>query len=120
MSYVDGFVLSVPSHNLDAYKTMASKAGALWKEHGALKYIECMGDDMADKGFCATFPATFKPLEGEVMIFAFIVYKSREHRDEVNQKVMTDPRMNEAGDPNNMPFDVKRMCYGGFQGIVEF
>ncbi len=120
MTYVDGFVLSVPLENIDTYRTMAEAAGKLWKEHGALEYKECIADDMEDKGFCATFPQTFKPKEGEVMVFAYIVYNSREHRDEVNAKVMADPRINESCDSENMPFDAKRMSYGGFKAIVEY
>lgn len=120
MDYVDGFVLSIPSKNIDAYRNMASKAGAVWMDHGALAYKECIAEDVEDKGFCRTFPESFQPKEGEVMVFAYIVFKSRAHRDEVNAKVMADPRLNECGDPDNMPFDCKRMTYGGFQTIVTY
>jgi uncharacterized protein YbaA (DUF1428 family) len=120
MTYVDGFVLAVPTKNLNAYRDMASKAGKIWTEYGALEYKECVGDDMEDKGYCATFPQTFKPDEGETIVFAFIVFKSREHSDEVNAKVMADPRLKESCDPENMPFDCKRMSYGGFRTIVEY
>jgi uncharacterized protein YbaA (DUF1428 family) len=117
MSYVDGFVLVVPENKLEDYRKLAEDAGKIWKKHGAFDYKECLADDMDDKGFCATFPQTFKPKEGEVIIFSFIVYQSREHRDEVNAKVMSDPDL--KCDPENMPFDVKRMTYGGFKTIVE-
>lgn len=120
MSYVDGFVLAVPEEKLEAYRAIASDAGKIWKEHGALQYVESVGDDMEGNGFCATFPQTFKPQEGEVMVFAFITFKSREHRDEVNAKVMADERLTGCGDPNAMPFDAKRMSYGGFKTIVEY
>jgi len=119
MTYVDGFVLSVPAEKIEAYREMATHAGKIWKEHGALEYKECVADDMEDKGYCATFPQTFKPKDGEVMVFAYIVYQSREHRDEVNAKVMADPRM-DCGEPDNMPFDCKRMSYGWFKTLVEF
>lgn len=118
MTYVDGFLLAVPTGNLDTYREMAEKAGKVWLRHGALDYKECVGDDLEDKGFCATFPATMGLKDGETAVFAYVVYKSREHRDEVNAKVMSDPDL--SCDPENMPFDVKRMSYGGFRTIVEF
>jgi uncharacterized protein YbaA (DUF1428 family) len=119
MTYVDGFVLAVPEKNLDAYKKMATLAGKIWMEYGALEYKECVGDDMEDKIFCANFNQTFKPKKGELVVFAFIVFKSREHRDEVNAKVMADPRLKDCcGD--TMSFDAKRMTYGGFKTIVEY
>lgn len=119
MTYVDGFVLAVPEKNLDRYKELALLAAKVWVEHGALDYKECVGDDLEDKGFCATFPQTVKPKEGETIVFAFITYQSRAHRDEVNEKVHNDPRMQEACNPDDMPFDCKRMTFGGFQTIVE-
>lgn len=119
MSYVDGFVLAVPTKNMDAYQKMAEQAAKVWIDHGALEYMECAGDDMEDKGFCATFPATIESKDDETVVFAYIVYKSREHRDEVNAKVMNDPRLNDSCDPDNMPFDCKRMAYGGFKSIVS-
>ncbi len=119
MTYVDGFVLAVPEKNLDAYREMASQAGKIWMEYGALEYKECVGDDMEDKIFCANFIQTVKPKKDEVVVFAFIVFKSREHRDEVNAKVMADPRLKDCGG-DNMPFDAKRMTYGGFKTIVEY
>lgn len=120
MTYVDGFVLTVPMDKIEAYADMARKAGKIWIEHGALDYKECVAEDIEDKGFCMTFPQLANPKEGETIVFAYIVYKSREHRDEVNAKVMTDPRMNDACNPEDMPFDCKRMAYGGFKTLVEF
>ncbi len=119
MVYVDGFVLPVPEKNIEAYSEMAAKAGKIWMEHGALGYKECAGDDLGDKGFCQTFPAIAKPEIGETVVFAFIIFKDRAHRDEVNAKVMADERMNECGDPENLPFDCKKMAYGGFKSIVD-
>jgi uncharacterized protein YbaA (DUF1428 family) len=118
MTYVDGFVLAIKKDKIDAYRQMATDAGKIWMDHGALEYKECLGDDLEDKGFCATFPASFHAQDDEVMVFAYIVYKSREHRDEVNTKIHADPRMNDM--PTEMPFDMKRMCYGGFKTIVEY
>ena len=117
MTYVDGFVVPVPTDKLDEYKALAADAGKIWMDHGALQYKECVGQDLDDKGFCATFPDAFGIKSGETVVFAFITYKSREHRDEVNEKVMADPRM--KCDENNMPFDCKRMAYGGFQALVD-
>ncbi len=119
MTYVDGFVLPVPEGKINEYKKMAAHAGKIWMEHGALAYKECVAEDMEDKGFCKTFPDAFKTKKGETVVFAYIVYKSREHRDEVNKKVMADERMNEACDADNMPFDCKRMAYGGFKALVD-
>jgi uncharacterized protein YbaA (DUF1428 family) len=117
MSYVDGFVLPVPEGKLDAYLELAKTASVIWKEHGALDYKECVLEDKSDPGFCATFPALAGVKEGETVIFAFIVYESREHRSAVNAKVMAAPRM--ACPPENMPFDPKRMAFGGFKTLVE-
>lgn len=118
MSYVDGFVLPVPKKNLAAYRRMAQKAKKIWREHGAVDYRECAGDDLAVKiGMPFTKQLKLKP--GETVVFAYIVYKSRAHRDKVNKKVMSDPRIQECCDPKNIPFDCKRMCYGGFKTIVE-
>jgi uncharacterized protein YbaA (DUF1428 family) len=118
MKYVDGFVLPVPKKNLTAYRSMASKASKIWKEHGALEYFECVGDDLKVK-FGMPFPKQIKTKTGETVVFAFIVYKSRAHRDKVNAKVMKDPRIANMCDPKKMPFDCARMCYGGFKAIVE-
>ena len=118
MNYVDGFVLPVPKKNIAAYTRMARMASKIWKEHGALDYKECVGDDLNIK-FCLPFTKGIKSKPGETIVFAYIVYKSRAHRDKVNAAVMKDPRLAEMCDPKNMPFDCKRMLYGGFKAIVE-
>lgn len=116
MSYVDGFIVPVPRKNLAAYKTLSRKCGKIWQEYGALEYIECAGDDVPP-GKTTSFPQAVKLKADEVVVFSWIVYKSRRHRDSVNKKVMADPRM--AGmDPKSMPFDGKRMIFGGFKPIV--
>jgi len=117
MVYVDGFVLPVPKKNLPAYQRMAQKASRLWQEHGALEYRECVGDDL-DVKMGRSFTRQLKLKRGETVVFAWIVYKSRAHRDQVNAKVMKDPRM-ASMDPKGMPFDVKRMVYGGFTTLVD-
>lgn len=117
MSYVDGFLLPMPKKNLKAYKKIAAKAEKIWLEHGALDYKECVGQDLKAKG-CTPFPRVAKTKSGETVVFAYILYKSRKHRDAVNAKVMKDPRIQNMCDPKNMPFDVKRMAYGGFKVIV--
>jgi uncharacterized protein YbaA (DUF1428 family) len=116
MSYVDGFVVAVPKQNLEAYKKMARTAGEVWKEHGALAYVECIGDDVP-YGELTSFPRAVQAKEDEIVIFAWIVYESRERRDAVLAKVMADPRMKH--DPADMPFDSKRMIFGGFESFVE-
>ena len=117
MAYVDGFVLPIPKQNLDAYRDFAKKAGAVWREYGALEYRECVADDVKP-GEVTSFPQSVALKPDETVVFAWIVYKSRAHRDEVNAKVMKDPRV--AGmDPKDMPFDGKRMIYGGFEMFVE-
>lgn len=113
--YVDGFVLTVPKKNLDTYIAMAQKASVIWKEHGAVDYRECVGDDMHAEGILP-FPTLTNLKEDEVVVFAYITYNSREERDQVNAKVMADPRL--PCDPANMPFDCSKMAYGGFQTIV--
>ncbi len=118
MRYVDGFVLAVPEKNLKAYRSMSQKAGKIWKEHGALQYVEAVGDDLEVK-FGVPFTKLAKPKPGETVLFSFIVFKSRAHRDKVNAKVMSDPRLNKMMKAEEMPFDVKRMASGGFQGIVD-
>ena len=118
MSYVDGFVLPVPADKIDQYRRIAQKAGKIWREHGALAYCECVGDDLETK-MGVPFPKSAKVKQGETVVFAWIVFKSRAHRDKVNAKVMKDPRMQEMGDPKDMPFDCKRIVYGGFKAIVE-
>ena len=116
--YVDGFVLPVPKKNIAAYRRLAQKASKIWREHGALEYRECVGDDLAVK-FGVPFPKQMKSKPGETVVFAYIVYKSRAHRDAVNAKVMKDPRIAGMCDPKDMPFDCARMLYGGFKTLVE-
>jgi uncharacterized protein YbaA (DUF1428 family) len=118
MSYVDGFVLVVPKRKLAIYKKMATRAATVWKDHGALDYRECVGDDLKVK-MGLSFPKLAKTKAGETVVFSYIVYKSRAHRDRVNAKVMKDKRLFE-GMPKEMPFDMKRMAYGGFKTLVEF
>jgi len=118
MRYVDGFVLPVPKKNVNAYVQMAKKASKIWREHGALDYKECVGDDLGVK-VGVPFPRQMKLKPGETVVFAYIVYKSRAHRDRVNAKVMKDPRIAGMCDPKAMPFDCNRMVYGGFKVLVE-
>jgi len=117
MSYVDGFVLPVPKDKVDAYRKIATLAGQVWKEYGALAYHECVADDVKP-GEVTSFPQAVNLKPNETVVFAWIVYRSREHRDEVNAKVMNDPRMTSMS-PDDMPVDMKRMIVGGFQSIVE-
>lgn len=117
MSYVDGFVLVVPKKKLAVYKSMARKAGKIWREHGALDYRECVGDDLKVK-FGLPFTKLVKTKPNETVVFSYIVYKSRAHRDKVNAKVMADKRLTGPGMPKEMPFDMKRMAYGGFKTLV--
>jgi uncharacterized protein YbaA (DUF1428 family) len=116
--YVDGYVLPVPKKNLPAYRRIAQKAGKIWREHGALDYRECVGDDLAVK-WGVPFPRQMKTKPGETVVFSYIVFKSRAHRDSVNAKVMKDPRLTAMMDASSMAFDCKRMLYGGFKTIVE-
>ncbi|MGE0797684.1 MAG: DUF1428 domain-containing protein [Lautropia sp.] len=116
-SYVDGFVLPVPKDKIADYRKIARKAGAVWKEYGALAYVECVADDVKP-GKRTSFPQAVKLKPDETVIFAYIVYKSRRQRDGINAKVMKDPRI-AAMDPKSMPFDSKRMFWGGFSAIVE-
>ncbi|MFO0974661.1 MAG: DUF1428 domain-containing protein [Phycisphaerae bacterium] len=117
MRYVDGFVLPVPKKNLAAYRRMARAGGRVWRKHGALEYVECVGDDL--KPHCGTsFVKLARCKRGETAIIAWIVYKSRAHRDAVNKKVMSDPALSEAMKGQPMPFDMKRMAYGGFKMLV--
>jgi uncharacterized protein YbaA (DUF1428 family) len=118
MSYVDGFVLVVPKKKIAAYKKMATRAAMVWRDHGALDYRECVGDDLKVK-MGLPFPKLAKTKPGETVVFSYIVYKSRAHRDKVNAKVMKDKRLFE-GMVKEMPFDMKRMAYGGFKTLVEF
>ena len=115
--YVDGFVIPVPTKNLATYQKIAKKASKIWREYGALEYRECVGDDLNIKDMLG-FPTIAKAKAGETVIFAYIVYKSRAHRDKVNAKVMADPRLKDMCDGKDMPFDCKKMAYGGFKTIV--
>jgi len=116
--YIDGFVVPVPLRNLDAYRGMAERAGKIWMDHGALQYWEGVGDDVKP-GKVTSFPQSVQLKEDETVVFSWILYDSREHRDSVNAKVMEDPRMKEMMDPKSMPFDGMRMFWGGFKGLVE-
>ena len=116
-NYVDGFIVPVPKKNVEKYRKVAKLAGKVWLEHGALEYIECMADD-AKKGKWTSFPQSVKLKPNEVVFFSWIVYKSRAHRDRINKKVMADPRLKNMG-PEMMPFDGKRMIYGGFKPLVS-
>jgi uncharacterized protein YbaA (DUF1428 family) len=117
MPYVDGFVLAVPKKQLSVYRRMAQKAGKVWREHGALEFRECVGDDMKVK-MGTPFPKLAKLKPGETVMFSWIVFKSRADRDRVNAKVMKDPRLSSM-DVKTMPFDIKRMAYGGFKILVD-
>ncbi|MFT4103163.1 MAG: DUF1428 domain-containing protein [Burkholderiaceae bacterium] len=115
-AYVDGFVVPVPKDRIEDYRKMAEMAAGVWKEHGALEYWECVADDV-QPGKVTSFPQAVQLKDGEVVVFAWIRYRSREHRDEVNAKVMKDPRMANM-DPATMPFDGMRMFWGGFKPLV--
>jgi uncharacterized protein YbaA (DUF1428 family) len=115
--YVDGFVLPIPKRKVADYRRIARKAGKIWREHGALEYRECIGEDVP-KGEVTSFPLSVKAKRGETVAFSWIVYRSRAHRDRVNTKVMNDPRLAEMG-AEAMPFDMKRMIYGGFEVLVD-
>jgi uncharacterized protein YbaA (DUF1428 family) len=116
--YVDGFVIPLPKRNLDAYRRQARKAGKIWREHGALEYRECVAEDV-QVGEVTSFPRSVQLKRGETVVFSWIVFKSRAHRDRVNAKVMKDPRLADMMDPKAMPFDGKRMIYGGFDVVVD-
>jgi uncharacterized protein YbaA (DUF1428 family) len=116
MSYVDGFVLPVPVKNLPEYKVFARKAGKIWREYGALAYVECVGEDVP-VGKLTSFTRAVKLAEGETVVFSWIVYKSRAQRDAVNKKVMSDPRL--KMDMSKLPFEAKRMIWGGFKPFIE-
>jgi uncharacterized protein YbaA (DUF1428 family) len=118
MPYVDGFVVPVPTKNIAAYRTMSRKAGKLWREHGALAYFECIGDDVKP-GKLTSFPQSVKLKPEETVVFSWIIYKSRAERNRINKKVMADPRLAKMMAPKDMPFDSKRMIYGGFKVMVE-
>ncbi|MBL8551920.1 MAG: DUF1428 domain-containing protein [Hyphomonadaceae bacterium] len=115
--YVDGFVVAVPKARLEDYKKLARLAGTVWKDHGALSYVECRADD-APYGELTSFPRAVMAKDDEIVVFAWITYASRAERDEVNAKVMADPRMQH--DPADTPFDAKRMIFGGFEAMMQF
>lgn len=117
MAYVDGFLLPVPTKNLSQYRAISRKAGKVWRKHGALQYVEAVADDL-DVKMCVSFSKTIKVKPGETVIFAWIVFKSRAHRDRVNAKVMADPSLRKTME-GPMPFDIKRMAYGGFKYLVN-
>ncbi len=116
MRYVDGYVLPVPKKNLKAYARLAKMGGKMWRKHGALDYKECVGQDLQTK-WGTPFPRMMKLKPGETVVFSYIVFKSRAHRDRVNARVMKE--MQNMSMPKNMPFDVKRMVYGGFRAFVD-
>ena len=118
MSYVDGFVVPVPKKKLAAYRSIARKAGKVWREHGALEYRECVADDVK-WGKRTSFPRSVKQKTGETVFFSYIVYKSRSDRDRVIARVMKDKRLAAMMDPKKMPFDARRMIYGGFKVVVD-
>jgi uncharacterized protein YbaA (DUF1428 family) len=117
-NYVDGFVVPVPKRKLKAYVGLARRAAKVWREHGALEYRECVADDVK-VGKWTSFPRSVKRKPGETVVFSWIVYKSRAHRDRVNAKVMKDPRLADMMDLKNLPFDAKRMIYGGFKVLLQ-
>lgn len=116
--YIDGFVVPVPEDRLDDYKKIARRAAKVWREHGALEYVECVADDVKS-GKTTSFPQSVKLKPGELVVFSWIAFKSRKHRDQVNAKVMSDPRLADMMDPKNLPFDGKRMIWGGFKPVIE-
>jgi len=118
MPYVDGFIVPVPKKKVEAYRRMSQKAGRVWRDHGALEYRECAADDVK-VGKLTSFPRSVKLKRGETVFFSWIVYKSRAHRDRVNKKVMKDKRLASMMDSKSMPFDSKRMIYGGFKTLVD-
>ncbi|HSI39808.1 MAG TPA: DUF1428 family protein [Xanthobacteraceae bacterium] len=116
MAYVDGFIVAVPKDRLDDYKAVARTAGEIWKSYGALSYVECLGDDVP-YGTLTSFPRAVQATEDEIVVFSWITYASRADRDAINAKVMADPRLKQGME--NMPFDGKRMIYGGFEAFLE-
>jgi uncharacterized protein YbaA (DUF1428 family) len=118
MAYVDGFVVPVPKKKLAAYRSMARKAGKVWKEHGAVEFRECVADDVKP-GKVTSFPQSVKLKKGETVMFSWIVYNSKAERDRVNKKVMKDRRLAAMMDPKSMPFDAKRMFWGGFKVMID-
>jgi uncharacterized protein YbaA (DUF1428 family) len=118
MAYVDGFVIPVPTKNLKVYRRIAREFGKVWRDHGALAFRECIADDVK-VGKWTSFPRSVKLKRGETVVFSYIVYRSRAHRDRVNAKVMKDPRLADSMNEKSMPFDAKRMVYGGFTVLVD-
>lgn len=118
MKYVDGFVVPVPKKKLDEYRKVSRKMGKIWKEHGALEYVECVAEDVKP-GKLTSFPQSVMLKRTETVVFSWIVYKSRTHRDKVMAEAMADPRTATIMDPKNMPFDGKRMFYGGFEVMIS-
>lgn len=118
MAYVDGFVVPVPKNKLEAYRRMARKAGKIWLEHGALQFRECVADDVKP-GKQTSFPQSVQLKRGETVFFSYIVYRSRAQRDRVIEKVLNDPRLASMMKADGMPFDSKRMIYGGFKVLVD-
>jgi len=118
MNYVDGFLLAVPKRKVKVYTRIARLAGSLWMEHGALEYLECVGDDLNIKG-CVPMTKAARCKRNETVFFSYIVYRSRSHRDAVNKRVMKDPRMHLLMQPGAIPFDMQRIHYGGFKPLVE-
>ena len=118
MHYVDGFVLPVPKRKVAAYRRMARKAGKVWRDHGAVSFTECVADDVKP-GKLTSFPQAVRLKRGETVVFSFIVYKSRRDRDRINAGVMKDPRLAKMMNPKAMPFDGRRMFWGGFRALVE-
>ena len=118
MSYVDGFIVPLPRDKIDAYRALAETAGKVWREHGALSYRECIADDVKP-GFLTSFPQAVDLKDDEVVVLSWIEYRSREERDAINEKVMHDPRLAGLMDKDRLPFDGRRMVYGGFDTLVE-
>ena len=116
--YVDGFLLPVPKKKVNAYRTMARKAGKVWRDHGAVEFRECVGDDLNQK-WASNFPKLLKTKPSETVFFSWIVFKSRKDRDRINKKVMKDPRLAKMMDSKSMPFDMKRVAMGGFKVVVD-
>ena len=116
--YVDGFIVPVPKKNLDAYRRISQKAGKIWREHGALEFRECVAEDVK-VGKLTSFPRSVMRKPGETVVFSWIVYKSRADRDRINAKVMKDPRLAKTMEGKDVPFDAKRMIYGGFEVLVD-
>lgn len=117
-NYVEGFVLAVPKKNIQKYRRLATKAGKIWMEYGALEFRECAADDLSQKG-PTTFPKIIKAKSNETVFFSYIVYKSKADRKKIMAKVMKDPRLADMMDPKNIPFDMNRMAYGGFKPVVK-